>query len=440
MLALDAADYALRLDPANVRALEFRGRFVRDQWGMEAALPWFEAALAREPGDLSVLGEYAATLGDLGRAIEMLAVTRKMLELDGGNAKAMLLQATLAARAGDASLARSLLNKTGRKLEGIPAKMLLDGVIELRSGNNVLAVQALDRLAKLQPGNPHARMLLARALYGSGDYKGVIQQFGPLAARSDASAYLLTVVARAHEVLGQRELAAPLLQRAANSNDRPFRPVPENLPIGAMLAAQNLGGAEGLAERLRAIAPGSADTQAQAGDVQLTLGRGAAAAERYRLAARVRMPESLLLRLAAALSVAGQGQAAAKLAESYLAQTASSRIAERLSAGHAAAEGDWGRAAQLLDHLRQSGSGQDVRLLADLSLAQLRNGDAEAAEGTAREAYRLQPANPAAAAAWGMALAKLKQRPDDARALLAKAKATGGNNPLLAETLKLLAS
>ncbi len=438
LLALDAANYALQLDPGNVRALEFRGRIVRDQWGLEAALPWFEAALERDPDDIAVLGDYAETLGDIGRAGDMLAVTRKMLTLDGGNAKALLLQATLAARAGNGSLARALLNKAGKKLDGVPARMLLDGVIELSSGNNLLAVQALDRLASLQPANPHAQALLAKATYASGDFKGVVRRFGPLAARGDASPYLLTVVARAHEVLGQRDLAAPLLQRAAEATDRPFRPVPENLPIGAMLAEQDNSAAEATAERLRAISPGSADAQAQAGDVQLTLGRAAAAVERYRLVARVRMPESLLSRLVAALGLAGQGNAAAVLVETSLAQTPSSRVAARLAAGHAAGQGDWPRAAQLLDHLRQSGGARDVRLLADLALAQLRDGDAETAEKTAREAYRLQPANPAAATAWGMSLARLKQRPEDARALLDKARAIGGDNPLLAEARKLL--
>jgi cellulose synthase operon protein C len=95
---------------------------------------------------------------------------------------------------------------------------------------------------------------------------------------------------------------------------------------------------------------------------------------------------------------------------------------------------------QLLDAPRQSGSGRDARLLADLSLAQLRSEDAEAAEATAREAYRLQPANPAASAAWGIALATLNQQPELARGLLDKAKALMGDNPMLAEARKQLGS
>jgi predicted Zn-dependent protease len=425
LLALEAADYALELDPDSVRALEFKGLFVRDQFGLTAALPRFEAALAQDPGDLSVMGEYAATLGDLGLASRMLAVTRAMLERDGGNARALLLQAQLAARAGDMSLAKSLLNKTGDRLKGVPARLLLEGVIELEAGNNLLAIEVFEKLAQRQPANAEAQALLARAYYGAGNYRTVVERFAPLAARSDAGPQILTLVARAHEALGRRDLAVPLLERAARSADQPFSAVPENAPIGALLASARLGEAEARSEQLRRANPNSAALQAQAGDVQLALGNGAAALERYRLAARIRMPENLMAKMAGAMVLAGQGGQAGQLAETYLAQNPSSRRAARIVAAQAAAKGDWPRARVLLEYLRANGGERDVRLLSDLSLAQLRAGDAAAAEVSARTAYRLQPANGAAARAWGVSLQALGQQPLDAKALLAKAPKLG---------------
>lgn len=424
--AIEAADLALSLDPNNVRALEFRGLIVRDQYGMAAALPWLEAALVQAPDDRSVLREYAATLGDLGRGSEMLAASRRLMGRDARNARGLLLLAELAMRADDNGLARTLLNRTGDQLKSLPAKMLLDGILELRSGNYLLAIEALEPLVQRQPGNMQAQDLLASSYYANGDARMVVRRFGALAARSDASPYLLTLVGRAHEVLGERDQAVPLLQRAARSVVRPFSGVPENQPVGALLAAHNFGAAEAAAERMRASMPGSADAQALAGDVQLLLGHGAAAVERYRLASRVRMPDSLLQRMVAAMIQAGQQREAATLVEAYLVQTPSSPLAVRLAASLAAGQGDWDRARQLLEYLRANGSGQDVRLLADLSQAQLRSGDATSAEASAREAYRLGPANPLAARAWGICLGALKQRPADARALLAKAQALGG--------------
>lgn len=424
LLALEAADYALTLDAEEVRALEFRGQLVRDQYGLAAALPWFEAALAERPDDLSVLGEYAATLGDLGRASEMLVATRKILAIDGHNARAFQLQAILAARGGEFHTARSQLNKTRGLLASEPATLLLDGIIELKSGNYLLAIEALEKLVSLQPANGRAQELLASAYYGAGNYRLVAARFAALATRSDASAYLLTTVARAHEVLGQRDLAAPLLDRAARAGDRDFAPVPENKPVGAMIAAGNAAGAAAGAEQMRQRFPNSAIAHALAGDAQFAIGDRAAATERYRLAARVGMSDSLLHRFSAALANSGQGIEAVRLVENHFAANPSSRTAARIAAFYASRLDDWGRAAQLLEHLRSNGGEQDSRLLADLALAQLKAGDSAAAEATAREAYRIQPANALAAQVWGMSLMAQGERKADAAALLAKAKAT----------------
>jgi predicted Zn-dependent protease len=439
MLALDAANYALSLDPGNVRVLELRGQIVRDQYGLAAALPWFEAALAKAPEDVSVLGEYAATLGELGRAREMLTVTRRMLELDPGNPRAFYLQAVMAARAGNAELARGLLSRTGNELEDMPAAMLLEGVLELRAGNYVLATEAFERLLRRQPFNQKARLLLARALFLSGEHRQLVIRFAEAGADPNASPYLLTTLARAHEILGERQLAAPLLDRAARPRSPLIAVVALGTPAGMLVADGQMAEAEATAEQARTVNPGSFDTQALAGDVQLAMGRGASALERYRLAARVRLPESLMLRMVAAHRLAGQPGEAAALTEAYLLHNPTSEAAARLAAQLAADAGDWKRARLLLERIRSSGAERDLRLLTDLSLAQLRSGDASAAEASAREAYRLQRANPLAAQAWGLSLAALGEKPRIARALLDKARLLQGDNPLLAEGRQRLA-
>ncbi|MBW8785112.1 MAG: hypothetical protein JF593_10835 [Novosphingobium sp.] len=454
------ADRALQLAPHNPDALELAGELVRNQHGLEAALPWFEAGLAQAPDNFDLLGEYAATLGELGRARDMLRVTRKMLARDHRNPRALFLQAALAARAGKLELARRLLDLTNDRLSDVPSAMLLEGVLQLRAGNRNLAIDVLDRLTRLRPGNMPAALLLTRALAENGDSEQLVARFAGVAARPDAPAYLLILVGRAEEDLGHRDLAAPLLDRAAAAGAPPLVPLAEGQPLEALaltwrdspddagasvayvrklIATGDLAHAEEVAERLRAASPGIAAAQIVAGDVQLLRGRQPAAIERYEQASIARSDDALLLRLVEADRRAGRGAAAVTAVESYLAQTPSSRIAVRLAAISTAESGDWRRARRLLEHLRDAGGQRDARLMSDLTLAQLRDGDPAAALVSARAAYRLQRSSPVATQALAMALAQQRGQARFAAALFDKALRIGGDNPLLTEGRRQLA-
>lgn len=457
--AIAAAERALAVGPDNIRALELRAQLLRDAQGPAAALPLYERALKLAPDDLSLLGGQAAALGDLGRARAMLAVTRHMIALAPRQPQAWFLQAALAARAGQVDLARGLLARAGTHLREVPAAMLLAGTLELEAGNAALAADQLERLVERQPANARAQLLLARALYEAGDSEDLFTRFADDAARPDAPAYLLLLLGRAYEEAGNRAAAAPLLDRAGAATLPPLLPLAEPAPAGvlaarladapgdpaavvpfvrAMLAARNPGAAAQAAGRLAELHPGSDAAQALAGDVALAGGDAAGAILRYRRAAQVRFAEPLLLRLAEAMARTRPPGDGAALAAGYLAQWPGSRLAARLGAGFAAARGDWGGAARLLAGLRAGGGNRDVRLLADLSLAQLRSGDAAGAEASARQAYALAPASPVASQAWGMAL--LAHGDDRALAaqLLDKARILGGDNPLLAEARRQL--
>lgn len=422
LLALDAASHALALDPRSARALEFKGQIVRDRFGLVAALAWFDAALAVAPDDLSVMGEQAATLGELGRGHEMLAITRQMLAQDPRNPQAFYLQAVLAARAGDTSLARAMLNRTGDRLKAVPGAMLLDAILELRAQNHLLAVAKLEALVKRQPANRVARELLASALFRAGQHKEVVARFGVMALREDATPYLLATVGRSHEMLGRRDLAAPFLNRAAEPGGSTIHAVPEGLSAAAALVASGeLAAAGRQAEAERVANPGSAEVQIRAGDVQLALRRGNQAIERYRAASRVRLPAGLMEKMAAAFLLTGRQEAARVLVDRWLARNPSSRDAAWLAADLAARNGDWTRAEALLRHLGAVGGDGEVTLLARLSEAQLRNGKAGDAVSSALRAVRLQRANPQAARALGMAL-QAQGNAAKARRMLEKAR------------------
>ncbi|MEJ2457201.1 MAG: tetratricopeptide repeat protein, partial [Novosphingobium sp.] len=170
-LAIAAARHALDLDPDNVRALQFNGQLVRDRYGLRAAIPWFERALIRDPKDVPVLLDYAATLGELGRASETVTVTRRVLELSPNNPRAYYLQAVIAARADNYELARTLLLRTGDKLDGLPGVQMLRGVVEIAAGNTGLAADALEAVLRARPDCRRAKDLLARAIYLGGQYR-----------------------------------------------------------------------------------------------------------------------------------------------------------------------------------------------------------------------------------------------------------------------------
>ncbi len=456
--AIDAAERALAVGPDHPRALEFRAELLRDGAGWGEALPLYERALAAAPGDLALLGGYAATLGEAGRAREMLAVTRRMLAIDRRQSRAWFLQAVLAARAGDNDLARSMLGRAG-PVETMPAVMLLSGALELEAGNANVAIGLLERLVYLQPANQRARHLLARALFEAGENDALFSRFGPFGARDDASPYLLTVLARAYEERGDRIAAAGLLERAATAAPLPIAGIPQGTVRGDLAAAWianpgsagatvpyvrsqlafgDVAAADVAAGKFLQLHPGSLDALSLAGDLDLVQGRNDVAIERYLRSGKVRFPDLLLLRLCEAYARAGRSGEGRALSTRYLTAYPGSALAARLAADYSAHSGDWPHARLLLESVRARGANRDARLLADLAFAQLRAGEAKAARATAERAWRLQPQSAAAAQAWALVLVELGEQKALARQLLDQATTLGGDNPLLAEARRKL--
>lgn len=437
-LAIDAAEHALALDPGSVRALEFRGQLVRDRYGLLAAIPWFEQAIMRDPKDVSVLLEYAATLGELGHATECLTITRRVLQLSPKNPRAYYLQAALAARAGNYDLARRLLIRTKGKLDSQPGVQMLRGVVEIAAGNPSAAAEALEAVLHALPDNRHARDLLARAIGMGRQYRYATLRFAEDIANDEASPYVLTMVARAWEALGDRQRAGELLDRAARPSVAALHILGDAGRIGELLELGQTGAAQGAAEAARKSDPGFYDAQALAGDVQLALGHSAEAQARYVLATEIRMSESLFQRRFAAYAMTRDLRGGRELVEGYLRQNPTSRPALRAAAQLSIGEGDLARARAILSWLRDNGGEGDVQLLSDLAMAQAGTGDLEAAQGSALAAYRLQRASPLATQALGYSYAMLDSQPGAARALLDKAQAIAGNTPLIADARRRL--
>ncbi|MEW4448122.1 tetratricopeptide repeat protein [Qipengyuania sp. JC766] len=410
--AIEASERALGLGPDNAAALQFRGQLIRDSEGNLAALPFFERALETNPDDVGLLGDYAATLGELGEANEMLAAARRMIELDPANRRALYLQAVLAARGGQFSLSRQLLGRSGYVDGEVPGAMQLSAVLDLESGNFASAAQMLERLSVMQPDNRHVQDLLPRALALGRNDRELIYRFGEAAKRSSASPYLRSLVARSYERLGEYERAAAFTD--AVSKPRASNPIAKEASVtldvarvhgdetgpdvlqlvrAALSARQNAEARES-ASRFLAKFPGSADALSLAGDTRLGTSDADKALDLYRRAAHIRRPWPLTLRMAAASQAKGDQAASLRLLLAHFFGDPGNAEAARLLATNAAQSGDWPAAAIFADRAIKAGAINDPFLMMIQAEFALQENDPKMAVEAAREAYALLPANP----------------------------------------------
>ena len=436
-----AAQRALALDPNNLAALVLRGELVRGQYGLVASLPWFEAALARDAYYHRALIEYAGTLGDAGRNVDSVAAARRALAARPGDPQALYLMAVVAVRAGDVALAGTLLDRSSGGLDGLPGGLLLSGGVDYASGRFEQAAVKWRALLGAQPMNLAARRLLGAALLRSGDAKGALDVLRPAALRADADSYTLTLVARAFEARGERDLAARLLDRAARPpapraapfgqdddagvlaiavNDAPDDPAAAVAFIRGLVEQGRFVEAIGASERLVRASPGAPAAQLLLGDVQAAAGRFAAAAPAYTRAADLRFDAPTLLRLVEVWVQTSKRAQAAEALALYLAQNAQSVVAQRLLANVQLVSGDFTGAVRTLEQLRGEIGDGDALVLTQLGYAYTQAGDPRAALPFARAAYRLSPMSAAASDAYGAALFASGDTPA-ALQLLAKA-------------------
>lgn len=447
--ATTAATRAVALAPADPSALTLRGEVVRARYGLAAGLPWFAAALARDAYYHPALIQYAATLGDMGRATEALAATRTALVSEPGSPEALYLQAVIAARAGRFALAQQALQLTGGALAARPSVAMLEGTLAYAQARPQRAARAWARLVAMQPMNVAARRLLAIAQIASGDRPAALATLRPVLARGDADGYALRLAAIAQAGM-PGEVAATLDRIAAGQrgdsalfrSDRPVAeltlaaaasPTDPTYALGLIRGLASHGGQAAALQKAQALvraSPGAPVAQIAYGDMLAVTGRMTDAVGSYARAADLTFDEPTMLRLVDAYQRTGQERAAATTLGLYLSQNPQSLPARRLLASWQMAAGSWDDAVETLEGLRtQIGLG-DVALLHDLAIAYAETGDGVVARRYASAAYRLDPMNAAVADAYGMALAA-DGEVAGARQLFDKALALAPGDPVI---------
>ncbi|MES2338944.1 MAG: tetratricopeptide repeat protein [Pseudomonadota bacterium] len=424
--AIEAATKAVTLDGDNLDALLLRAQLVRAQFGLTAALPWYEGALKRDPYSYDVLIDYAATLGDAGRATDMLAATRRALAVRPGDARGFYLLAVLAARADNRDLARAMLERVGDGLAGVPGALLLGATLDIGAGDNEQAAAKLRNLVALQPMNIRARQLLGLALLKLDAARDALDVLRPIALRDDADSYSLTLAARAFERIGDRVQASALLDRAAHpgrgastifgaddslavvaaaaGGDPAAEPTTAIPMIRSLFDAGNPGGALARAQAVAQGNPNAPQAALVLGDTLMLMDRVGEAATAYKRAATLAFDEPTMLRLTEALERSGDGTGAADALALFLSQNPDNVAALRLSAHWQIAAGEFDAAIDTLEGLRARLGNRDAALLAELAYAYDGAKQAATAASFAAAAYRLAPSNAAAADAYGWAL------------------------------------
>jgi cellulose synthase operon protein C len=440
--AIDAVDYALKLDPNNVRALEFRGRLMRSQFGLVAALPWFERGLQINDSDVPLLEEYALTLGEAGRNADMLKVARKIISLDSRNPRAFYMQAVIAARAGNYDLAKRILPRAGAPFTDLPGPMLLDAICEYELGNFNRAIDQLQRLLAMQPRNMKVRTLLSQALYRAGNPLDALDTIRPIAERGDADSYSLMLAARSFEASDQPKRAISALNDAMLANISPMLPLPEAMSLAgaatearrspnnarvivpyirALMAAGDLDTAFAEATRLQAGNQGVADAHILVGDIETARARLPQTITAYQQARAISFTEPVMLRLVDTLERSGDNKGASETLAAYLAYNPTSLTALRLAGYRALDAGDWKNAIALLERVRSRVGHNDSLLLANLARAYSGAGNHDIAAREAAIAYRIAPGNRMVTHVYGQVLLKSRKRPKAAAELLQKA-------------------
>lgn len=397
--ALRAIDALAKKQPASAVAADLRGQVYLARKDMPAARKSFEAALVRDPRYLPSVTHLAAIDFVEGKPDAAKARFDRLLELDPGNAQALLALAELKRRSGadrEAVAAPIRAAIAAHPSDPQPRLALID--LELSDGDPKAALSTAQAAVASLPNDAALQGRLARALMAAGDINLASSTFGKIAAQNPD--LLLGHLGLAETHLMKKDFAAANRSARRALELAPNSIAAQRVAIMAAMGAKRPREAVAVAHEMQLQRPKDALGYILEGEVEASEERWAPAVAAYRRAIALPNPAQAPGRLHAAL-----------LKDQKVAEAA--QFADR-----------W-----LRDHPK------DWLFLLYLAEASSTKGDLQAAERYYRQLLQGQPNNPIALN--NLAGVLIRQNKPGAVALAERAVKAAPGRPALLDTLAL---
>ena len=354
--AIESLKHAVTLNPVQGSALTRLGSIAADQGRLPEAKDWFDQALHVDPKDQLAKRRLGLVLDKLGDTAGAIAVLQDAAGSSGPQqAMARLDLAELYNRQHRYSDTVALLSGSVDRRSTDRAALLDLGVADVNSGISTTGLDLLRRAHELDPSDQQATITLAIAQRTSGNASDAIATLKPLTQGTSASAVALYQLGLTDLAMSNYEDAKTAFEQAKARN-----------PDSTMIE-------QGIGETL--LLGGQPDQA-------IALFKSLADSDKGRMADYVA--------LATANQMAGNLDAAEQAYEAAVARFPNDADAYWRLGAMRALQRRYPEALESLEKAEQLAP-KDPRILRDISLVQLRQGDMKASIATAQRLVSLDP-------------------------------------------------